>query len=94
MEIQFLVIVIEKNKLLKDIGIKLNQTEFLVIILIKIINQVLNGVCFDKARNKWIASFQYQGKHYNLGRYDNIGEAEKARKKFEDKIKLELGDVK
>ena len=51
----------------------------------------IKGVCFDKKRNKWLASFQYQGKHYNLGRFNNIGDAEKARKKFEDKIKLELG---
>lgn len=53
----------------------------------------IKGVCFDKLRNKWIASFQYQGKHYNLGRYNNISDAEKARKKFEDKIKLELKSI-
>jgi hypothetical protein len=37
-----------------------------------------------------VASYQYQGKHYNLGRYNNIADAETARKKFEEKIKIEL----
>lgn len=50
----------------------------------------IKGVCFDKSRNKWLATFQYQGKHYNLGRYNTITEAEKARKKFEKFIKEKL----
>lgn len=54
----------------------------------------IKGVCFDKSRNKWLASFQYQGKHYNLGRYNNIADAEKARKDFENKIRYELGGGK
>ena len=50
----------------------------------------IKGVCFDKSRNKWLASFQYQGKHYNLGRFNTISEAEKAREKFEKKVKADL----
>ena len=48
---------------------------------------------WDKNRSKWIASFQYQRKHYYLGRYNTIAEAEKARKKFENEIRQKLGGV-
>lgn len=53
----------------------------------------IKGVCFDKNRNKWLATYQYQRKHYNLGRYNTISEAEKARKKFENEIRQSLGGV-
>lgn len=50
-------------------------------------------MCWDKNRNKWIASFQYKRKHYYLGRYNTIAEAEKARKKFENEIRQKLGGI-
>lgn len=33
------------------------------------------GVCFDKSRNKYMASIALKGKQYNLGRYDTAEEA-------------------
>lgn len=47
-------------------------------------------MCWDKNRNKWIATFQYQRKNFYLGRYNTIAEAEKARKEFETKIRKQL----
>lgn len=54
---------------------------------IKITNKSgVKGVCWDKHRNKWIAQIGFQGHNYRLGRYDNIEDAEKARKEAEENI--------
>lgn len=45
----------------------------------------VNGVYFDKSRKKWIASIKVNYKKINLGRFNNIEEAKKARKKAEEK---------
>ena len=50
-------------------------------------------MCWDKNRNKWIATFQYQRKQYHLGRYNTIAEAEKVRKEFEATIRKQLGGL-
>ena len=36
------------------------------------------GVCFDKARDKWISRIDVNGKTVNLGRFDNVEDAAKA----------------
>jgi len=41
------------------------------------------GVNWDKSRNKWQASIRYQGKKYNLGRFDDIQDAIDSRKNAE-----------
>lgn len=46
----------------------------------------IKGVCWDKARNKWLAQIMFKGKNYNLGRYDKIEDAAIAREKAEEKI--------
>ncbi len=38
------------------------------------------GVSFDKSRQKWVAQIGFFGKHYYLGRYENIEDAIKMRK--------------
>lgn len=38
------------------------------------------GVNWDKSRSKWQASIRYQGKKYNIGRYDSFDDAVAARK--------------
>lgn len=38
----------------------------------------VKGVCYDSARNKYIAQIKFQGKYYFLGRYDTIEEAAEA----------------
>lgn len=43
----------------------------------------VQGVTWDKRRNKWMAQISLNRKHYFLGRYDLIEEAIKARKKAE-----------
>lgn len=43
----------------------------------------VNGVSFDKSRNKWSASIRANYKIFHLGRFNTIKEAEKARKKAE-----------
>ncbi len=45
----------------------------------------IKGVHFDKDRNKWFASITNNYKAIALGRYDNIEDALKARKKAEFK---------
>ena len=50
-------------------------------------------MCWDKSRNKWKATYQFQRKTYNLGRYNTILEAKEARKKFENEIRQKLGGV-
>lgn len=45
----------------------------------------INGVCFDKSRNKWIVHIRVNYKKIYLGRFDDIEEAKKARKKAEEK---------
>jgi hypothetical protein len=36
------------------------------------------GVTWDKARRKWVAQLNISGKHYYLGRFENILDAKKA----------------
>lgn len=43
------------------------------------------GVCWDKSRNKWMAHIKLNGKNKNLGRFNKIEDAIKARKKAEEK---------
>jgi hypothetical protein len=43
------------------------------------------GVCWDKARNKWMASAMINRKTYHLGRFDDAKEAYEAYKKFAHK---------
>lgn len=38
----------------------------------------VKGVCFDRSRAKWIAHIRCGGKRINLGRFDNIRDAEAA----------------
>lgn len=45
------------------------------------------GVNWDKSRQKWQASIRYKGKKYNLGRYDRLEDAAKARMKAEEIVK-------
>ena len=44
------------------------------------------GVNWDKSRNKWQASIRFQGRKYNLGRFDDFDEACKVRKEAEETI--------
>lgn len=44
------------------------------------------GVNWDKARGKWQASIRFQGRKYNLGRFDNIQDAIDARQAAEREI--------
>ncbi|SDY29368.1 AP2 domain-containing protein [Eubacterium barkeri] len=41
------------------------------------------GVSWSKQRKKWIASITFKGKQYNLGGYEKIEDAVKARRKAE-----------
>lgn len=43
------------------------------------------GVYWNKVRNKWVAGIQVDGKGYNLGGYESIDDAKKARKEAEKK---------
>ncbi|URN85894.1 AP2 domain-containing protein [Acetobacterium wieringae] len=45
----------------------------------------IKGVVWDKSRQKWIAQITFKGKNINLGRYDDIKEASKARAEAENK---------
>ena len=48
------------------------------------------GITWDKARNKWKATLQYNGRIYNLGRFDEFRDALMRRKIAERTIvKLE-----
>ena len=38
----------------------------------------VRGVHWDKSRNKWLAQINFKGKHYYLGRFRDIADAEKA----------------
>ena len=40
------------------------------------------GVCFDKARNKWISRIQYNNKQKTIGRFSTALEAAKAYDKY------------
>lgn len=46
----------------------------------------VTGVNWDKSRGKWMASIRFQGKKYNLGRFDDIADAISARKEAEKAI--------
>lgn len=46
----------------------------------------VTGVCWDRARQKWVAQITFKSKHYNLGRYNNKEDAIKVRKKAEEKL--------
>ncbi len=46
----------------------------------------IKGVTWDKDRNKWEAQISFKGKHYYLGRYDDIVDAAGARRIAEEKI--------
>lgn len=41
------------------------------------------GVCWDKVRHKWMAYIDHNGKRINLGRYEDLNDAIKARLKKE-----------
>lgn len=41
------------------------------------------GVHWDKSRNKWVARLKKEGKTHNLGRFENLEDAIKAREKAE-----------
>lgn len=43
----------------------------------------VKGVCWDKTRNKWFAKIKYYGTTINLGRFNNIKDASRARKDAE-----------
>lgn len=47
-------------------------------------NSKAQGICFDKSRNKWLASIKINGKSKYLGRYSNKDEALKARRLAEE----------
>lgn len=44
------------------------------------------GVCWDKSRGKWMANIRFQGKRYNLGRFDHIQDAIDVREAAEKEI--------
>ena len=46
----------------------------------------IKGVSWDKGRQKWVAQIVFQGKHYNLGRYDKKEDAAEIRKIAEEKL--------
>lgn len=46
----------------------------------------IKGVTWDKSHNKWLAQIGFKGKVYNLGRFDNIEDAQKARQAAESKM--------
>lgn len=46
----------------------------------------IKGVSWDNSRKLWVAQIAFKGTHYNLGRYKDIKEAEKARKVAEDNM--------
>lgn len=46
----------------------------------------IKGVSWDSKREKWIAQITFKGKNHNLGRYDKIENAVKARKEAELKL--------
>lgn len=46
----------------------------------------VKGVFWDSSREKWTAQIGFQGKNYRLGRYENIEDAEKARKSAEEEM--------
>ena len=45
----------------------------------------ITGVCWDKSRNKWLASIVVNYKQINLGRFEKIKDATRARKAAERK---------
>ena len=44
----------------------------------------VSGVCWDKDANKWRADIAYKKKKINLGRFDNLEDARKAREDAEE----------
>ena len=46
----------------------------------------VRGVRFDKTKNKWLAGISINGKYKIVGTYDNIEEAVKTRKLYEEKF--------
>lgn len=46
----------------------------------------IKGVSWDKEREKWVAQIVFQGKTYNLGRYDKKEDAAEIRKIAEEKL--------
>lgn len=44
------------------------------------------GVTYDKSRNKWVASIEFKGVRYHLGRYDLKKDAIEARKNAEENL--------
>lgn len=45
----------------------------------------VRGVRFSKTENKWVVGFTLEGKHRVVGRFDNIADAIKLRKQYEEK---------
>lgn len=46
----------------------------------------VKGVSWDAKRHKWVAQITFKRKNYNLGRYDRIEDAIKARKDAEEEV--------
>ena len=46
----------------------------------------VKGVRWDKSRSKWAASIYFKGKCYQLGRFDDINDAIKARRIKEEEL--------
>ena len=46
----------------------------------------IRGVSYDYKREKYIAQIEFQGKHYNLGRFDTKEEAQKAYEEAKEKL--------
>lgn len=49
-------------------------------------NSGVRGVCWHKGKGKWRASIGFKGKSYELGLFDDIQDAIKARKEAEDRF--------
>jgi hypothetical protein len=46
----------------------------------------VKGVTWDISYNKWLAQITFKGKHYHLGRYDDIVDAKKVRETAEENL--------
>lgn len=46
----------------------------------------IKGVCWNKGKNKWIAQIEFKRRHYYLGSYNRIEDAEEIRKIAEKKL--------
>lgn len=46
----------------------------------------ITGLHWSKERKKWVAQIKFKNSHYNLGRFDNIEDARKAREKAKEEL--------